>query len=243
MSTRTAPRSPSFKISTLNEKPLHAALKQWYACGDDRLEASVDGFLVDIMRGDLLVEIQTRNFAALRRKLFELTLRHRVRLVYPIAREKWIVKVSQAAGERLSRRKSPKRGALEDVFEELVSFPGLVSNANFSLEVLIIREEEVRRHDANRAWRRKGWVTQERRLLDVVARRLFETPSDFDALVPSTLPEPFATSDLAGAIGKPRWLAQKMAYCLREMGALTPIGRRRNAILHTRPAASCASAH
>ena len=60
----------SHQISTLNEKSLHAALKEWYARRGDRLEVSVDGFLVDIVRPrrgkrarDLLVEIQTGNFA------------------------------------------------------------------------------------------------------------------------------------------------------------------------------------
>ena len=77
-------------IGTLNEKPLHAALKAWYAQPGDQLEAKVDGYIIDIVRGDLLVEIQTRNFAAIKRKLLALVPHHPVQLVYPIAREKWI---------------------------------------------------------------------------------------------------------------------------------------------------------
>jgi hypothetical protein len=67
-----------------------------------------------------------------------------------------------------------------------------------------------------------------------VGQRLFETPADVGALIPSALAEPFTTSDLAAAIGKPRRLAQKMAYCLREMGATEPVGKRGNAILYIR---------
>ena len=222
------------EIGTLNEKPLHAALKMWYARPGDRFEVSVDGFIVDIVRGDLLVEIQTCNFAAIKRKLAALTVRHPVRLVYPIAREKWIVRLAEDGQGQLGRRKSPKRGALEQVFAELVRIPGLLSNPNFSLEVLLIQEEEVRRYDGRRGWRRHGWVTHERRLLEVVDQRLFETPADIVALIPPTLSEPFTTSDLAAAIGKPRWLARKMAYCLREMGALVPVGKQGNAILYSR---------
>jgi hypothetical protein len=77
-------------------------------------------------------------------------------------------------------------------------------------------------------------VTQERRLLQVVGRRLFRTPADLGALVPPTLPQPFTTLDLATAISRPRWLAQKMAYCLREMGVIEPAGKQGNAILYTR---------
>lgn len=222
------------KIGTLNEKPLHAALKEWYSRPNDQFEVLVDGFLVDIVRGNLLVEIQARNFAAIKRKLLRLTLKHPVRLIYPIVQEKWIVKLVKGRQRKLRRRKSPKKGVLEHVFEELVSFPKLVSNPNFSIEVLFIQEEEVRRFDGNSGWRRNGWVTQERRLLQVVGQRLFKTPADIANLIPSTLSEPFTTTDLASAISKPVWLAQKMAYCLREMSAIIPVGKRRNAILYTR---------
>lgn len=222
------------QIGTLNEKPLHAALKEWYAQPGDRFEVSVDGFVIDIVRGELLVEIQTGGFSAIKRKLTTLTARHPLRLVYPVAREKWIVKLAQDGSGRLGRRKSPKHGAFEHVFAELVSFPSLLSVPNFSLEVLLIQEDEVRRYDGKRGWRRKGWVTHERKLLEVVERRLFEAPADMGELVPSDLAEPFTTSDLAAAIGQRRWLAQKMAYCLREMGALAPVGKQGNSILYSR---------
>jgi len=233
-------RQRTHKIGTLNESPLHAALKRWYARPDDRLEVSVDGFIVDIVRRhplmarELLVEIQTGSFSSVRRKLTALTASHPVRLVYPIAREKWLVKLSGEGGGRPRRRKSPRHGAFEHLFEELVSFPRLLSNTNFALEVLLIHEEEVRRYVGKRAWRRRGWVTEERRLLEVVERRLFETPADVGALLPSDLGEPFTTADLAAAIGERRRLAQKMAYCLREMGMIAPVGKQGNALLYTR---------
>ena len=221
-------------IGTLNEKSLHAALKLGYARPDDLIEVSVDGFAVDIVRGDLLIEIQTRNLSAIKRKLTTLVERHPVRLVYPVAQDKWIVRQSKNGRHVLGRRKSPKRGTVELVFEELVSIPQLLAHSNFSLDVLLIQEEEVRRYDGTRNWRRKGWVMHERRLLQVVGQRLFETPKDMLALIPTTLPEPFTTTDLAEATGQPLWLAQKMAYCLREMGAITVVGKRGRGILYVR---------
>ena len=230
----TEPQQAPDQIGSLNEKPLQASLKKWYAGPTDQFEVTVDGYVIDIVRGDLLIEIQTRNFSAIKRKLAGLTAHHRVRLMYPIAQEKWIIKLAKEGEGKDSRRKSPKRGTMEQVFEELVSFPKLLSSPNFSLLLLLVQEEEVRRHDARRGWRRKGWVTEERRLLDVVDQRLFETPEDMGALIPSGLAEPFTTADLAVAIGKPRRLAQKMAYCLREMDAIAQVGKRGNAILYER---------
>jgi len=219
-------------IGSLNEKPLHAALKLWYAKPRDEFEVSVDGFVIDIVRGKQLVEIQTKNFSSMKRKLLALTANHKVRLMYPIAREKWIVKSAQRKGAKNSRRKSPKRGRMDQVLEELVSFPKLLADPNFSLLVLLIQEEEVRHHDPKRSWRRKGWVTHERRLLDVVEQQLFESPEDMGAFIPSTLDETFTTLDLAEATERPRWIAQKMAYCLREMGVIKKIGFRNRGILY-----------
>lgn len=221
-------------IGTLNEKPLHAGLKAWYQRDTDAMEVNIDNYVVDIVRGELLVEIQTQNFSSIRNKLLHLTDRHPVRLVYPVALKKWIIKTNEERAETLSRRKSPKQGRPVDVFTELVSFPHLVAHHNFTLQVLMTLEEEVRRFDRSRARRRRGWTIQERRLLDVVEDHLFETPREFLDLLPTSLSEPFSTSELALAIGRPRRLAQKMAYCLRKMESIKPVGKRKNATLYIR---------
>jgi hypothetical protein len=171
-------------IGLLNEKPLHAALKKWYAEPGDQFEVPVDGFIIDIVRGDLLLEIQTRSFASIKSKLTKLVRSHQIRLIYPIAQEKWIVQLATDDGRAATRRKSPKRGRVEDLFRDMVSIPRLISSRNLSLEVLMIREEEARRYAGRRKWRRRGWVIAERRLLEVVGRRLFDKPADRLALLP-----------------------------------------------------------
>jgi hypothetical protein len=212
-------------VGLLNEKPLHASLKAWYAQPGDRFEVGVDGSIIDILRGELLVEIQTRSFSPLRRKLEKLTIDHPVRLVFPIAIEKWIIRLSDDGAAQEGRRKSPKRGSVLELFRELVSFPHLISHPNFSLEVLLIQEEEVRQQGLARNWRRRGWGTVERRLVQVVERRQFATPADLAALIPASLEEPFTSAGLADAIQQPRWLAQKMIYCLRGAGAIAEAGK------------------
>ena len=217
-------------IGTLGERSLHSALKDWYAVPGDRLEAEVDGFHIDILRHKRLIEIQTSNFSSQRKKLKTLTEKHHVRLVFPIAKEKWIVRLSADGVKRLGRRKSPKKGHLFHLFEELVSIPGLIRNENFSLEVLLIQEEEVRRDDGQGSWRRKGWSVADHRLLGVVSRHVFENPSDFLAFIPRDLSDPFSTHELAKCIEQPRWLAQKMAYCLRHMGVIEVVGKKGNSL-------------
>jgi hypothetical protein len=212
-------------IGLLNEKPLHASLKQWYARPGDRFEVPVDGFVIDIVRDDLLIEIQTGSFAAIKAKLTSLIRSHRVRLVYPIAHEKWIVRSARNGQGSAGRRRSPKRGRVEELFRELVSIPHLLPNDNFSLEVLLIREEEARRYVGKRQWRRRGWAIVARRLLGVVDRRVFHDPSDWHRVLPNGLTS-FTTSDLAAALGTRRDLAQKMAYCLHKAALIEPMGKR-----------------
>lgn len=226
-------------INTFNEGHLHAALKAWYAEAGDELETEVDGYIIDLVRGPLLVEIQTGNFTALKKKLARLLPEHPLRLVYPIAFEKWIVKLDEDEETRLSRRKSPKRGAVEHVFYELVRIPHLLRHPNFSLEILLIQEEEHRIYDGSRAWRRRGWVTHERYLLEVLERQLFTTPAALARLLPPGLPCPFTTADLAEGLERRRAVAQKMAYCLRKLELLKPVGKKGNAILYERSQAAC----
>ena len=67
-------------IGELRERSLHAELKSWYALPRDRVEVPMDGYVIDLVRRGTLIEIQTRGFAKLKRKLTRLVNTHRVRL-------------------------------------------------------------------------------------------------------------------------------------------------------------------
>lgn len=223
-------------INIYNEKPLHAGLKRWYTQPGDLSEVKVEGSIIDLVRGDLLVEIQTGDFSALKRKLFRLVENHPIRLVYPIPAEKWILMTSPNEDGLASRRKSPKRGDFVNVFSQTIYIPDLIHHPNFSLEALLIREEEVRRPVAKKHIRSKGWITLERRLLEVVDRRVFETAEDLTALLPAALPDPFTARALAKALRQRVGLAQKMAYTLRGLGEIVQVGKKGRAFLYSRNA-------
>src|SRR5664280_380512 len=114
-------------LSTYREGSLHATLKDRYTRPGDRVEESVDGYVVDVVRDDELVEIQTASFSSAARKLRRLVTDHRLALVHPIATERWLVRVD-ADGVVTDRRRSPKRGLPLDLFHELVAFPELVAH-------------------------------------------------------------------------------------------------------------------
>ncbi|MHA2396046.1 MAG: hypothetical protein ACXAC0_05030 [Candidatus Thorarchaeota archaeon] len=219
-------------IGTLQERSLHASLKQLFMTDDARTEVAVDGFVVDVVRNGVLFEIQTRNFAAIKKKLLSLIKNHSVRLVYALAKKKWIVKQTPDGMKQVSRRRSPKKCGFEDIFDELVRIPNLMAHSNFSIEVLLIEEEEIRRQDGKGSWRRRGWSIVDRKLVEVIDRRLYEEPSDFLHFIPDSLERPFRNSDLVEALGISRRIGQRLTYCLRKMNALKTVGKKGNALLH-----------
>ena len=156
---------------------------------------------------------------------------HPVRLVHPIAQEKWVIRQSED-GEVIGRRKSPKKMGLLHIFEELVSIPTFIIHSNFEIEVLLIKEEEIRVNDGMGSWRRKGWSSIDRDLVDILDRKLFTMPDDFLGLIPDTIEEPFTTKTLSETLESPRHLVQKMTYCMRKMGALRVVGKKGNAHLY-----------
>jgi hypothetical protein len=207
----------------MTESSLHAAIKSWYAQPGDSIEALVDGYVIDIRRGKLLIEIQTRSFSSLRPKLETLLSQYPVHLVHPIAVEKWIIRSEN--GRVTQRRKSPKHGRSEHMFKELVYIPHLLFNPNFTLQILYTEEEETWVNDGSGSWRRKGWRIADRRLIGVRSSQTFCSADDYRSILPPSLPAAFTTSDLARQARLSRRLAQKMAYTLRASGILYLNGR------------------
>ena len=222
------------EIGQLNEQPLHAALKIHYAQPSYPMEVTVDGYIIDVLRGEQLIEVQTGNFSTIKSKVARLAEKFPVKVVYPIALRKWLLKLPENGQEKPKRRKSPKQGSLYQVFGELVSFPEMINVPGFSLDIVLIEEEEVRKYTGEKPWRQRGWVTVERRLIRVLDCRTFANGQDFMDLLPAALPSAFTTRDLAKSAGIPRWLAQKAAYCLRKMGTIRFIGKKGRSNLYER---------
>jgi hypothetical protein len=216
----------------VTEKTLHEQLKEFYAMESGEIESVLGDYRVDVVRGDLLIEIQTKSFSSIRKKLRKLVVDHRVRLVHPVPYMKWVVRVD-SEGKQVGRRKSPKRGRVEEVFRELVYMPELLAHPNFELEVALVNMEEFLIDDGKGSWRRKRWSIHDRRMLNIHGRHLYQAPVDFLKLLPESLPEVFTTRQLAGESKLRINLAQKMVYCLRNMGVLVQKGKKGRAKLYS----------
>lgn len=215
------------------ETSLHRQLKALYAGPDSEQEVRLGPFRIDAVVDGLLVEIQYGSLGAIREKVRTLLADHRVLIVKPLAARKVLVTRQSPAGKILTRRFSPKRETLLSLFEDFVHFRDVFPHPNLALEVLLTEQEEHRvpPKSRRRRWRKQHEVC-ERKLLEVVASARLRTADDLLALLPALPVGSFTTADLAKEAGIARWQAQKIAYCLRNVGAVTTVGKRGNAWLY-----------
>jgi hypothetical protein len=225
------------------ETSLHRQLKERYAVDGAAIEQRVGRYRIDVVRGKQLVEIQHSSLTAIRDKIAALLkLKHEVLVVKPVVATKHLVKLRRAGGEVVSRRKSPKRRTLLDIFEELVHFTRVFPHRRLTLEVVLIEIEELRYPGhGKRRWRRDDdHLIEDQHLLEVHETHQFRRAVDLCRLLPATLPQPFHTGHIAEGLGVDRWVAQRMAYCLRQTKAIKTVGKQGGAWLYRSRSAKAA---
>src|SRR5580704_5585872 len=216
------------------ETSLHRELKLLYAGRQARNEVSLDGYRIDAVAHGRLFEIQHGALAAIRDKVRTLLESHQVTVVKPIIAGKVTVKKAAKGGEVVSRRTSPKRGQILDLFDELVHFTNVFPHAGLTLEVLLVEVEESRfpGHGRRRRWRENDHEVEDKRLVAIHGKHRLRTAADLARLVRCPLPTPFHTAQLAQSLGVRRWAAQRIVYCLHRMGSMQMVGKEGNTRLY-----------
>ena len=212
-------------IGTLNEGPLHAALKLYYLRHGGESEVSIKKYVADVVIDGTIYEIQTGSFSGLNRKLTSLSESYLVRLVHPIAQLKTIIKVADDRQTIISKRRSPKKGEMIDVLSELVYIPRLLTEKNFSLDVLLIEENELRIYDPKKVRRRGGWRVMERQMVSIIDSLTLRSARDLYEFFEEPLSEPFTTKDIETAMGARSRIARQMAYVLRQAELIEVVGK------------------
>lgn len=220
------------RIGELNEGSLHRALKARYAVPGSATEQLVDGFVADVLVDDHIFEVQTGVFWSLKRKLPRLLERWRVTVVYPVARDRYIVKIPLDDAPP-TRRRSPKHDSVFLAFSALASIPALLDHPNLALDIVMVVEEEIR---VPARGRRRPWATVDRRLVKVLETVRVSAMADLFEPLDGVLPDTFTSLQLAAAMASPRRLGQQAAFCLRHAGVTEVCGKDGNALVYRRAA-------
>ncbi len=179
-------------FGTYMEGDLHRQLKAWISMPGDRMEVSYKPYIIDIVRDDLFIEVQTGSFHTCRKKFETLCQKAKLTVVYPLVLKTYIKYSDKKA------RLSPRRRSIFHIFNELSSIGNLLSMPGFSFEVLECSVIEHRERNNSR----KGYRITGRTLIEVLGKRRFVCPGDYFKLFSPSLPKQFTNGELGALIHK-----------------------------------------
>ena len=198
-----------FRFSTLSERTLHRAVKDYLEPDRQYQEVPVAGFVADIFRDGQLLEVQTGSVTPLVKKLLRLPKEYPVTIVLPIVREKTLVTLSEE-GELLSR---------------LPRLLPLAERPGVRLRLILVDADEYRTETPSKRVGRSLC-----RRLDRVPTAFGEEldlafPEELGALLPPGLPDPFTREELRKLT---RLSVRGMSgglSALMKLGAVRPAGK------------------
>lgn len=221
-------------IGTLGEKTVHSVLKSYMSPNHLNHEIKVGGFVADICTGNEIIEIQTRQFYKLRRKLQTFLAFAPVTIVYPIPSTKWIRWVNPQTGEISPRRKSPKAGVPYAIFPELYQIKDYLGNPNLNLKIVMMDLEEYRLLDGWSVDKKKGSTRSDRIPTDLISELDICGIDDYQHLIPGTLVKDFTARDFKKASGLSLPISRTALHVLNYVGAVERIGKKGNTFIYRR---------
>ncbi len=220
------------KIGILGEKTVHAVLKNYLEPNEQYQEIKVEGFFADIAREDEVIEIQTRNFNTLRRKLDVFLERGYVTVVYPIPYIKWLCWIDEETGEVSKRRKSPKMGNYLMAFRELYRIKSYLVHPRLRLHMILMNVEESRLLNGWSQDKKKGSTRFDRIPLEIVDELFIDNAKDYLKLIPVGLPDVFSVKDYQKAGKINNGMASLALNILYHVGTVERVGKKGNAYLY-----------
>lgn len=219
-------------IGTLQEKTVHAVLKDYYAPSEDMQEIPVNGYVADIFTGKEIIEIQTANFNKMREKLNSFLPEYPVTIVYPIPYIKWLSWIDEESGECSPLRKSPVKGNIYKAFYELYKIKSYLQNENLKLCFPFLNIEEYRLLNGWSKDKKKGSCRYDRIPVAMVDEICFERVEDYLQLVPYELEEPFTAAEFAKNVKIRKEEAGRVLHILNYLQVIRQEGKKGKAYLY-----------
>lgn len=221
-------------IGTLGEKTVHAVLKNYLVPDESFHEIRIGNFYADILYEKGIIEIQTRNFDKLRKKLNTFLELYPVTIVYPIPHTKWLRWVNEETGEVSPPRKSPKSGTPYMIFPELYKIKNYLLHPNLRIHIILMDLEEYRLLDGWDKNRKKGSTRNDGIPTQLVNEVIIDNPKEYYKLIPESLPETFTSKDYQKASKLRSSQATTALNILYYVGAVKRIGKKGRAYLYSR---------
>jgi hypothetical protein len=221
-------------IGTLGEKTLHSVLKNYFEQEQSRHEIKVGRYVADIVTENGIIEIQTRQFSALRQKLACFLEQSDVTVVYPVAQTKWLLWIDEATGEITKKRRSPKLGQPYEIFYELYQIRTLLEHPRLRLCIVLLELEEYRTLNGWSRDKKKGSTRYDRIPVDIADEVCIDGPDDYIKLIPEALESSFTVKDFKSASGLSLYASGLALNVLHSVGVVVRTGKKGNAYVYER---------
>ncbi len=221
-------------IGTLSEKTTHLVLKHFLEENTCFHEVPLGDFVADIYDGDRIIEIQSRGFGKLKRKLSVFLDVAPVTVIFPISVKNTIFWISPETGELKETRKSGKHGRAEDIFAELIFIREYLTHPGLSFRLMFFETGDYRLLDGYGADKKKHSSKYDRVPEVWLGDYTLADLQDYVNLIPSSLPDEFTSGDLSRAARLPSDLSSCAMNVLSNVGAIRRIGSRERFYLYAR---------
>lgn len=219
-------------IGTLSEKTVHAVLKYFYEPDNTNHEQKVGSYVADILHNQQVIEIQTRNFNVMRRKLDIFLEKYKVIIVYPLIHHKKLYWINPETGEVSAGRKSPKTGSIYKIFPELYRIKDFLMHPNLQLRIVSLDIEEYRMLDGWGKDKKKGSTKNDGIPTALLEETTLSTVTDYKIFLPNSLPKQFTTADYKGIAHISKEISGVALNILHYIGLIDRVGKKGNFYLY-----------
>ncbi len=219
-------------IGTLGEKTLHAVLKNYYEPHEENHEIKVGRFFADIVGEQGVIEIQTRNFGGLIKKLDNFLEFCEVTVVYPLPALKYVAWLDMDSGELSPKHKSPKKYRIYDAFKEIIRIKYALDNPRFHLVLCFLEMDEIRFLNGWSENKKRGSTRCDRIPRDIIEEVRFDSVQDYRRFIPDSLPDEFTSAHYAKACRINKSLASQGLNVLNYLGLVERVGKKGNSFIY-----------
>ena len=229
-------------IGTLSEKSVHRGLKNYLEPDSQKHEIKIGNYIADIVSGNLITEIQSKNFKVIERKLAYYTSQgYTVKIVHPVILIKYNNWVDPLTQEVLERRKAPMRTSMSDIFDELYKIREYLTNPKITFEVLGLEVEEYKYLDGygenkkNRATKIDKLPTSIIKGIQFGSKEQSNTGIihfGYEQFLSEKLPKEFNSSEYSKISHCTIKTARTTLLILTELGIVSRLGRKNRKIIY-----------
>lgn len=213
-------------IGSIGEKTLHAVLKNYYSPNKSNQEIKVGKFVADIVDENQIIEIQTRSFSNMKKKLDFFLMDTNVLIIYPAFSIKWVQWLNPTTGELSKKHKSPKKDALYDIFWELAHIKPYLNNPKLRLQIVVMEVIEIRLLDGWSADKKRGSTRYNVIPLGLLDEIVINEKDDYTKFIPRGLDENFIRKDFEKLAGLSKKRAGTVINVLVHVGVIGKTDKR-----------------